>query len=223
MGQRLVIEIKDSKGKRLATQYMHWSAYTGSTLECLKDLHLTMEEMGVIREEKEYAVALLRRAFPGAGLTDSAANALGIKETRQLNRNDGLIDITEEDMEESFGWAEGSATVMLREGGDADSIPWYFNVMWVEELKDWLDEADEKEFKLNPEKGGMPILRYDAAEDEWKPLPAHKLDFDGWAETWEQVRRIDDIFSKTYSEGFALCYQEDTKGTAEYFILQWIG
>ena len=82
MGQRLVIKIQDSKGDLLATTYMHWTGYTGSTLDCMKKLHNTMDKMGEIREEKEYAVSLLRKAFGGAALTDDAAKSLGIKEKR---------------------------------------------------------------------------------------------------------------------------------------------
>ena len=223
MGQRLVISIENKKGEKLATQYMHWSAYTGDTLECLKDIHDAMEELGTVREETEYAVALLRKAFPGAALTPPAASALGMTESRALNRNAGLIDITENEMEDSMGWAEGSAHITLTDGEDPDSLGWYLDVYWREELKDWIDEVDDEHFKLNPEKIGMPLLHYDTKEDRWKPVPAHHLDFDGWAETWEQVRRIDDIFDKTCSDGFALCRQEDKDGKPEYFILQWIG
>lgn len=223
MGQRLVIKITNRKGDLLATQYMHWSAFTGDTLECLKAIHDTMGELGPIREESEYAVALLRKAFLGAALTEPAARALGVTEKRQLSRNAGLIDIVPDDMEDSVSWAEGVAEVALREGDDPDELNWYCDVYWKEELQDWIDEVDSEKFKLNPEKVGMPLLRYDEKEEEWKPVPAHKLDFDGWAETWGQIRRIDDINTKTDHEGFALCYQEDAEGVAEYFILQWIG
>jgi len=223
MGQRLVISIENNRGEKLATQYMHWSAYTGDTLECLKDIHDAMEKLGTVREETEYAVALLRKAFPGAALTPPAASALGMTESRALSRNAGLIDVTEDEMEDSMGWAEGSAHITLADGVDPDDLGWYLDVYWKDELKDWLDEVDDEIYKLNPEKGGMPLLKHDAATDEWKPVPAHKLDFDGWAETWDQVRRIDDICTETYSDGFALCYQEDSEGEAEYFILHWIG
>lgn len=214
MGQRLVIKIKDSKGDLLATQYMHWSGYTGSTLECMVALHDTIKDMGEIREEKKYAVSLLRKAFTSAALTGEAARSLGIKETRTLNRNEGLIDITEEEMDDSVGWAEATCSVCLYEGYTVDELLWSTDAFFQQEIEEWVDE-DPENFKLEVDGEKKNLFEKDSKTREWTPVPVNNLDFDGYPETWEQVTQLKELYEK--SDHIAYC-----KFGEDHFILNWI-
>lgn len=228
MGQRLVIQIKDSKGERLATQYMHWSGYTGSTLEIARNLHDELESRGPIREEPEFAVQLLRAACTGAALTKEAELALGTKETRALNRNDGLIDVTPEEMQESVSWEEASLEIILDSKGGIDATGYYTDVFWqYEDIKEFIEElGDPEAYKLIEEDPNSKELKWhNEKEKRWEYVPCYQLTFDGYPETWKQMKQLTEIYDATYSDGWAFCVQDlDDEGKEKrYFIMQWIG
>ena len=115
MGQRLNIEIvKD--GEALANAYYHWSAYTTSAL------YLASLAVDGILAEKHHendvinAVRILEET--GALLTEEEKRtALRIAPSEEFeeatSRNEGLISITEEGMENTRDWQEGYVEVNL--------------------------------------------------------------------------------------------------------------
>lgn len=226
MGQRLIIEIQNSKGELLATQYMHWSAYTGCSLEYARWIHGALKDMGMIREEPEFAVRLLRYTFPEAALTPDAAGALGVTEDRELNRNRGLIDITEKEMEENRGWGEGSLKIVLEEGR-SDAL-YGIDCLWTyDDIQNFIDDnldSDDTKVEIG-EDGSQRFYVKNASTGEFENVSAHVLHFDGYTETWEDVQELDKIFAETEDRGWAYCvrYSDSSEEEKEYFVLQWIG
>ena len=226
MGQRLIIEIADTHGNLLATQYMHWSAYTGCTLECARRIYEELcdrETPLSYKGETEFAVTLLRNAFPRAALTPEAASALGMVEDRDLNRNEGLIDVTEEEMANSQGWGEGTLRVVLNEDG-IDG--YYIDTVWKSEPEEFIEEQDATEtMKVETKEDGTKELYIlNDKTKEWKKVPCYTMNFDGWTTTWEDVVELEGIYDKTERMGYAYCvYPHVTSHEKEYFIMQWIG
>lgn len=145
MGQRLVIHMLNDSGKEVANAYYHWSAYTSSAIYELKGianaLQLIQEgniEKWIVTEsickyyhtdintlnDVELATVLLYAT--GAGIRnvkDSIGILLNNDEKRlrvpiisAINRNNGLINLTEDGIKDSNGWSEGDAYVYLRTG-----------------------------------------------------------------------------------------------------------
>lgn len=214
MGQRLVIAIKNKDGDNLATQYMHWSAYTSSTFECADFIYTSLCH-SVVAQETEFAVNLLRKTFPNAALTEDAAEALGIEETRTLNRNDGLIDITLDQMEESLGWAEGVLEIYLDENKEPDQMGVYMGVMYVDDLEDYvMDHEDEFVIRTDPD-GTKSVLKKEG--ESLEPVKIHELDFDGWATNFYELRKLEKLYGTTIADGAAFCVYDD-----HYFVIQWL-
>lgn len=117
MGQRLNIEIWNN-GKVLANAYYHWSGFTGCAAE------LTTKILKNISKSSDfsvmYAVKLLEET--GAGINE--AEKLRIIEDGRfletlfkpcIDRNSGLISVTEEGINETRFWEEGRVTIYLDE------------------------------------------------------------------------------------------------------------
>lgn len=122
MGQRLVMTIKENDND-LMKVYYHWSAYTISSLieadrfldsyydEELEDIENTklrciraLEKVGA-RLDNESEFEEFKKLYPNEEL---------IKDN--LDRNRGLIAITEKDMKEIQGWSEGDIIIDLTAG-----------------------------------------------------------------------------------------------------------
>lgn len=120
MGQRLNISI-EKDGKVLANAYYHWSAYTMPSLELLKEVFNALNSVENIENDKLKAIALLE--ITGAHLTPTEIdylnelNLLTKEEIETLNvaqsRNDGLIAISKNGIEETEAWAEHTITIDL--------------------------------------------------------------------------------------------------------------
>lgn len=116
MGQRLNVEII-SKGRTIANVYMHWSAYTSSSLDITKDFITVFSD--IKSEDLENLSEIYRRikiAALGSSVTPDEVNRL--KDTHpeitamdNVNRNDGLISFTEEGIEENRNWEEGRVSI----------------------------------------------------------------------------------------------------------------
>ena len=222
MGQRLIIEIRNSNNDVIATQYMHWSAYTGSMFNCFNNLCETLYSRPYIQEEPEFAAFLLRDAFPAAGLTEEACAALGVKETREINRNDGLIDITQEEMDNSIGWGEGTLTVQLEDGAKPESLFYTTDVFWQYEMEEFKDFFDEEKYRVQEtEDGSIQLFVIDDDGNEEK-IPCYVLDFDGYPDTAEEMNHLQNVYENTEDRGWAFCVQYLTDDK-RYFIIQWIG
>lgn len=121
MGQRLNLEIK-TNDKTLANCYYHWSGYTSSALELTK---IILDNLSDKELTQDYAVELLK--LTGAGNSD---------------RNDGLIGITDKDIEDTRYWAEASVFINL------ESRKVKLDIFFVLDVRE-LDENTEVKFVNN--------------------------------------------------------------------------
>lgn len=141
MGQRLVITIENNE-KSLAKGYYHWSGYTSSglattnvavkafeksfrraaetmALQAITDKTITPEKM----KDKINILTACNMLFEtNAGIEMSGEkseqdvfNELfpGVNHTIGMNRNDGLVAITEKGMEELQKWSEADVTINI--------------------------------------------------------------------------------------------------------------
>lgn len=120
MGQRLNIQIEmdipdNSESKVLANAYYHWSGYTSSAYELVKQLADSdyWKDECTIMDPVEKAIRLLE--VTGAGLTkDEFTDAYPESKYKlSTNRNDGLIAISEAGMLETQNWEEARVTINL--------------------------------------------------------------------------------------------------------------
>ena len=116
MGQRLNVEIRRRKdNKVLANSYYHWSAYTRPSLEIAKEVLDQISELDKLNDftDEEKAVKLLQ--FIGGGLVQEDYDKLDEDKKKYFavgtNRNNGLISMTEESMENTRSWEEGRITI----------------------------------------------------------------------------------------------------------------
>lgn len=116
MGQRLTVDILEN-GERIAIIYYHWSAYFDSTiyeLETLKNDIVTAKASG-----NDVLLAIidgLEKRGGGLGLDPRSRDMAKKKWPDRtfkidINRNDGLIFIDEQDMDETYAMTEGTASI----------------------------------------------------------------------------------------------------------------
>ena len=134
MGQRLNIQFEDNTGV-LANAYYHWSGYTSSAMfltneiissDLLSDL---IDDTSISNKVK--AVKLLE--LTGAGLTIDEFNddfpSHLYKESR--GRNEGLIAISKEGIEQTQNWEEARVTI------DLDTQQIHFDIYWDVNIDDY--------------------------------------------------------------------------------------
>ena len=165
MGQRLVTSIiKD--GKRIATVYQHWSAYSCTAMWELMNMadfvdgkpSLTHTQMGVCEvgpfTDPDPVIRLIKGlAESGGGLSgedfelDEAKKKWpGVKIPICENRNAGIVNITEKGMSDSDNWAEGTATIDIDSRTVSnDCFYWYRT---LEDLRDEYDIPKKEKIKL---------------------------------------------------------------------------
>lgn len=158
MGQRLNIEIK-KKGIRLANCYYHWSGYTEDSLELIKILMSHCLSYRDIQDSKEQAILLLEKT--GAGLMEKEYETLSEDKRKYhrvgLNRNEGLISITDKEMDNTEKFAEATVIINLAEhkplmSGIIESIDFgvVFKYEGKEEILEYFKDVDfDKIPKLN--------------------------------------------------------------------------
>lgn len=118
MGQRLNIEIWNN-GKCLANSYYHWSAYTTTALD-LVDKIIKVANVPT-RELIDVHTAIRLLEITGAGLIDEdreymTASDMVEHQYKPCNgRDDGLISVTSEFIDDTRLWAEGSVFIYLDE------------------------------------------------------------------------------------------------------------
>lgn len=175
MGQRLNISIKFGKD-RLANSYYHWSAYTLSALEMARDIFENYNKPEnlldySIPEFKSLAVEMLQGT--GAGFPENEKkyaetyfkeHNLDIELQDCVNRNEGILGISEAAMDETEQWAEGTVTLDLK------TETAYFDVFW--ELDDF-DEDDKKEIVKRKEEYKGTRAKF--TMKNFKEIPFNKI------------------------------------------------
>ena len=116
MGQRLNVEILN-EGKPIANSYYHWSAYTPPAISITEEIIEGYNETSEISPLR-IAVEILQRT--GAGVpqderaridSDTTGRFKKIEFAEAKSRNDGLIAVTEEGMNETRAWEEGRVEI----------------------------------------------------------------------------------------------------------------
>ena len=153
MGQRLNIEITDGE-KTLANSYYHWSAYSGPALCLLKEIICAYKSAKSVRM-LDIAVELLQAT--GAGINEDERSRIDADKSGRFdnihfneatNRNDGLIAVTDEGIEETRSWEEGRVTIDLASESFAFDVFWrYLQEEFKEEYEcDECDDFPERDF-----------------------------------------------------------------------------
>lgn len=141
MGQRLNIEICNNT-RTLANAYYHWGAYTSSALEYTSEIIEAYYNLsGQITDEFQLAVKLLEAT--GAGITDEEKEKIkydpdfdfsDINFSPAIDRNEGLIAVTEKGMEETRSWEEGRVTINIEDENFCfDVVSYYDKDEYVED------------------------------------------------------------------------------------------
>lgn len=116
MGQRLNVEILYD-GEPIANSYFHWSAYTSPSLAITEEIIRCYDEASEIIPLR-IAVEILQKI--GAGVPSDERDRINADKTGKFkniefvdakSRNDGLISVTEEGMEETRNWEEGRVEI----------------------------------------------------------------------------------------------------------------
>lgn len=151
MGQRLVISV-ETKGEPIAKLYFHWSAYTSSALyetqdvvhciynhkdETIKELQLRLirwcEENGGGIDGKTDEFEYIQKMFPNETF-----------ETEGYSRSNGLIALSEKNMQEMQYWSEGDVIIDLDEDLINFGVYAYYESLeeYIENRQDWDDEFE---------------------------------------------------------------------------------
>lgn len=117
MGQRLNIEIVEN-GEVLANAYFHWSGFTSSSF---KTAQKVLENINKISYENRIINAVKLLETTGAGLTKeeeeyilkTIPEADKISFKKAVDRNEGLIAVSEKGIDETRKWEEARVTIDL--------------------------------------------------------------------------------------------------------------
>lgn len=118
MGERLNIEI-EANGETVANAYYHWGAQTSTALELVNRMIEYFKSVNdTYQNEQELALRLLEAS--GATLTEKEyeyVNKLRLKtqpfDKHTVDRNNGLISLSENGMNETRKWQEISLRVSI--------------------------------------------------------------------------------------------------------------
>lgn len=156
MGQRLNIEIVKN-GRVLANSYYHWSGFSNLAINLVIQIIQNYEYIKKYNVEKYIknqdlllAIRLLEETGAGLNNTDIARNILkdetmNLKLKECQGRNEGIIGIIQEDIEETRAWEEGRVSIDIENKKiDFDVIEEYT----LEELKNDYDEEEMKELNI---------------------------------------------------------------------------
>ena len=140
MGQRLNIEIRKDN-EVLANAYYHWSGYTSSALVLTEEI---LKNIDNINFDNEVVRAVKLLEVTGAGLTSSEIDILGqdmknINFKKAIDRNEGLIAISENGIKDTQYWEEARVEIHL----DTQNI--ILDLYWDIEEDDY-DEDDLPNF-----------------------------------------------------------------------------
>ena len=134
MGQRLNLSI-NKNGKVLANCYYHWSGYTNVAMEKAR------QALDILEEQEEVGVKEAILALKETGATIDKENAKDYVEPNEwLDRNEGIIATTEDDIKETERWAE--CDIIIDVGTRKINV---INAVWGG------DEEDLEEYKINIE------------------------------------------------------------------------
>lgn len=167
MGQRLNIEIHDN-GKLLANAYYHWDAYTETALEHAKTILDNVQNM------KDHSVLSAVRLLEttGARLTSEEIDYMKLYSDEDfveaVSRNDGLIGVSPNGMQNTRYWEEGR--VVFDIGTQTVDFMVYCSVDFGEYEE--IYETSPLELKeLDVNLGNIPFADFHTLESIYKENP----------------------------------------------------
>lgn len=152
MGQRLNIEIVKNE-EVLANSYYHWDGFSNVAINLAIKIinnfdYIKKHNVEDYIENKDllFAIRLLEETGAGISNIDNARRLLkdktnNLKLKKCEGRNEGIIGITKEDIEETRYWEEGRVSIDI----EKKSID--FNVMNEYTEKEFKEDYDEEEIK----------------------------------------------------------------------------
>ena len=179
MGQRLNIEITDGCGVALANCYYHWSAYTSCSINLIETIIEANEDIKC-NSLLERAVKLLEQT--GGGINDFERTRIennttgeyeGIEFKACIDRNNGLISVTEAGIADTRKWEEGRIEI------DIENRKINFYVYWGEDVDNYIsrrfEDIDVSDLSMNEKEAilvrdGMPSVRWQWEDFEEIPF-----------------------------------------------------
>lgn len=173
MGQRLNVEIH-YEGEIMANAYYHWSGYTRSALEVTKEIINAYQPYQENIKMPKEVIAIRLLESTGARLTPEELRVANdrFKDDAPFegdaNRNDGLISITKEGIENTRGWEEGRVILNLDDETVAFNVcGYYFKEQYMDilsyELEDDIDDVTDERIEIEFNK----IPQYDVDLEEF--------------------------------------------------------
>ena len=153
MGQRLNVELI-SKGKTIANVYMHWAAYTSTSLEVTKDFITVFGD--IKHEDLENLSEIYRRikiARPGSSITNFEKDRLKdthpeITVAEYIDRDTGLVSFSEKGIEDTRNWEEGRVSIDIENKTVEFGVYYDFSDDDDEDLVEQFKDAPTIESKL---------------------------------------------------------------------------
>lgn len=199
MGQRLVITIKKGE-QELAKGYYHWSAYTVSALATLLEVLSGYDEYVDAVKGKEHEDILLATRMLEASQAGVCVDDLeyvqktypNIEFKPYIDRNFGLIALSEEKMRNFDCWSEGDVIIDLNSKTICFGVLFESSDDYLAENIDLEDEYETQEEEdaaiqkaLEIYKKELPILEFAYSFDE--------IPFDKAYELYEKMQAIENI------------------------------
>ena len=173
MGQRLIVTVK-SMGEDLCKMYFHWSAYTISALMEVRDM---MAEFPMETKSKEDAILYFIRyceEYGGGidgGMDSKEWDYITNKypnykfKNENINRNRGLIAISENGMDEMQSWSEGDIYINLDEMTVHNEVFWCYDN--IDKYNQELIDREDEPITLDkiPEVGEIGVFDFEDIDD----------------------------------------------------------
>lgn len=160
MGQRLIMCVHDPEDsqKQVLNAYYHWGAYTSSALEIANSFIKTYDR---IEKTGDFTIDCIRALERTGGRVKSEdqdyIRSLGYEPlTEDLNRDSGLIALSEKEMTELENWSEGFCDVYFEDQRVVNGCCVYFDSL--ESCLDWYDVTKEEEKGFIKELENYPII-----------------------------------------------------------------
>jgi len=158
MGQRLVIQITDND-VNLANAYYHWSAYTGSSAALTKEILDIIDFVNKDYTPVQKAVWLLYKT--GARFAPDEIALMNRDEIdvdqfsfafddKAVDRNDGLLCVTEDGMDNNTSWEEGRVEI------DITRKLVHFDVICTETAEEYTEY--NKDWEGAPKVEDLPVF-----------------------------------------------------------------
>lgn len=182
MGQRLNIEIVDHE-HTYANAYYHWDAFSSTALVKTKDILDWYKENAKRYSGSPLLLAIKMLESTGAGvndveeyriLNDPNLELRKFMPQKCINRNEGLLSITDKGMKETESWEEGRVTINIEEetilfNVHNDDLPEeyqrYVNDYGYPELEEFMEIDDHHWFGSGENHNEIPFDKIDEALD----------------------------------------------------------